>query len=632
MQKLEVLKSTLNKEHEDMDTQKKELDDSVYTDSEKESIDSDDFTESTKGEDLLKKIKDRLNGNNKKDFIFKENNIIINTDSIDESGRRASGPVRQLSQQAERSKIVNINRFQKANTTLLEDNDKKEQSIVTAETKEVFNENDKPRKSILKYNNSRRLSGPVKEIKTKVISVDVISEDTETSGYRSNSGSRQTELSESESDYGYSTITESTTPKRIELSLRPNGHLTSGVLPEESWTAIDIRVDNWSEDEDEEDNSPSKMIESQNLYETQYYLSSVGFMRNFVDIFITNLGSSLGLTPDSINNALTQGASIYVSTWKNSKKQSCEVFPALVAAWPNAANQFIIRERKIIQNPRTNFSYQWPTKQMVHRAIELGCFLVPVGFRPKRGQNIDQKIQWKIIFPAAERYLEKFLAHSHVRCYLFTLALHKSFMDNEASKIGLDASHIKNHLFWQCEDNYAKWPEDRLGETLRTFLQTFYVHFGQSRLPNYFMSNCNEFKSIPKPLLLKLQRKLADILEAPVTHLLYAISKIKYHKKEFYPKFNSYRLYDILSCKNPLRLVNPNLSIPVAHNNESSDSEDETEMNIWDKVKAYDKQYRWRKEKHRRIEAKRKALYNKKQKTIPREKEINPNVSNKCVI
>ncbi|XP_013186570.2 uncharacterized protein LOC106131872 [Amyelois transitella] len=624
LQKLEILKSTLMQESGNVNVRKNESDDSVYTDSEKESIESDDITESTKGYELLEKIKKRLDDSHFKDSFTNDNiskDIFVNTDS-EIIGRRGSGPVKQMSWQVQKSNIAHLNDFRNTNHELLENAGNREQNLHSEEQKEVFNENDKPRKSILK-NYTRRLSGPTKEMKNKNFAVDIISEDTETSGYRSNSGSRQTELSESESDYGYTTITQSTTPKKVELSIRST-FLNSGVLPEESWKSIDVRID-W--DEDDENESQSKIIQTQNLYETQYYLSSLEFMRNFVDIFITNLGSSLELTQDAIKSALTQGASIYCNALKNGRSIGCEIYPAIVAAWPNSANQFIIRERKIIQNPRTNFSYQWPTKQMVHKTIELGCFLIPVGFRPKRGQNPDQELQWRVIFPAAERYLEKCLAHSHVRCYLFALTLHKTFMENETLKIGIDASHFKNHLFWQCEDNFAKWPEDRLGETLRTFLQTFYVHFGQSRLPNYFMNSCNEFKSIPKPLLLKLQRKLADILEAPVTHILYALNKLKYHKRDFYPKFNILRLYEILTCKNPLRIVNPSLPIPTQHYDDSSDSENENSFDFWDKAKAFDKNYRWKKEMLRRKEAKRKGVnINKQKAAVPREKEMNPSV------
>lgn len=576
----------------------------------------------------MQKIKTRLNEPRVEETFIKPKKLNLYDKAVDVSGRRRSGPIKQTSLQVQKSNITNLNNIRSVNAPLLEIRQSEEKEDTEA----------KPRKSILKTTETRRASGPLKETNrtqfkdlSKSLAEIAIAEDTETSGYRSTSSSRQNE-SEAESDYGYSTITESATPKPIELSLQSHYSTRSGVLPEECWNIVQVKsVDSWSDDDEDFAEGTSGDSMPRNLFETYHYLSSVNFMTNFVDNFMMKLGTGLGLSQDAIINALTQGASIYCDSLKSDVKSSYEVIPAIIAAWPNAANQWIIRERRIIQNPRTNFSYQWPTKYMVSKAIGFGCLLVPVGYRPKRGSNPELKMQWRIIFPAAERYLQSCLAHSHIRCYLFALTLHKAFMDNEASKIGVDASHLKNHLFWQCEDNYAKWPEDRLGETLRLFLKSFYVHFGHAKFPNYFMDNCNDFKSIPKPMLLKLQRKLADILEAPVMHVLSALDKLKYQKKEFYPTFNAQRLYHILTTKNPLRILNPNLPMIIPNKDESSDSENEkeTHTSFWEREKAEDKHYQWKKERQRQMQERRKAFqFAKKNKSAGKpEVEINKNVS-----
>ncbi|XP_023946614.2 uncharacterized protein LOC112051974 [Bicyclus anynana] len=603
LKKLEILESTLPKENEVIPTFN--CDDSVYTDSEKESHASDDPPYLDK-EDILSK---NLQNRNSRNFSSERFD-----DTVFESVNNK------------------CNDFPSIETSSFNVREEKE-VIIGVDGKENLNHDTKPRKSILKQGRrhseilNKQVDGTQKILQTSHISLDnITAEDTETSGYRSNASSRQTEASETESDYGYATITESTTPKKVELSLQTNHTTTSGVLPDESWVTVNVRSVDWSDDED--DDISSKVSLNRDLYESNHYLSSITFMNDFVDNFILHLGSGLGFPQDTVKNSLTQGASIYCNALKNGSHASYEVFPALIAAWPNTANQWIIRERKIIQNPRTNFSYQWPTKYMVSKAIGFGCLLVPVGFRPKRGINPDQRLQWKVMFPAAERYLESCLAHSHMRCYLFALALHKTFMENETSKIGIDASHIKNHLFWQCEDNYARWPEDRLGESLRLFLRRFYIHFGKSRFPNYFIESCNEFKCIPKPLLLKLQRKLADILETPVMHLLNAVNKLKYTKRDFYPKFNALRLYEILTCKNPWRILNPQIPVVVSNNNESSDSDDDDRIhNIWDKAKAHDKNYQWKKEKLKQLKVRRANTANKKQRKSGKvEIEINKNI------
>lgn len=614
LQKLEVLASVVTKDADTSTSERKISGDSVYSESGKESIESDDYPITGKGEDLLQKLGSKIiNSRNVKGYI-KSKNIKFNSDAVELSGRRRSGPMRQVNSQVSKSHISNIKTFNKANTALLEDIDK--ENIKAAESRDSTVDSDmKPRKSILK--NNRRFSGTWKELKTKIkMNTDnTTAEDTETSGYRSTTSSK---LSETESDYGYSTITESTTPRKVELYATSKSSSTSGILPDQCWCSVQMKAIKFDSDDEDEETDDSES----SLYTTYHYLSSIHFMEHFQNNFM-DIGKGLGMTKEAIVNALTQGASIYCDSMKNGNKVGCEIFPALIAAWPNAANQWIIRERKITQNPRTNLLYQWPTKNMVNKAIGFGCLLIPIGFRPKRGNNPNQTMQWRITFPAAERYLESYLAHCHVRCYLFALTLHKAFMENRKAKMGINASHLKNHLFWQCEDNCLRWPEDRLGEALRIYLKSFFAHFGHAKFPNYFIDTCNDFKSIPKPELAKHRKQLHEILEAPVMHLLYALDKIKYTKKEFYPVFKCKQLYNILTCKNPLRIINPNIPQQIVHRLDSSDSEEDA-TNLHDKIK--DKQYLWGRKKQQRLAVQRR-MNNMNQKPLKQLQEMNRMVS-----
>ncbi|GBP10935.1 hypothetical protein EVAR_5499_1 [Eumeta japonica] len=639
LKKLEVLQSTItNKEDNAPKAQKSTSSSSVRssaTDSERESDGSEETVHAGKGRALLDEIKMRMK-EPPRDSLARLNDTIIIEDNITNgSERRSSGPVRYVKPVAARGNISNMKNLHRNNVPLKEDSEKKiavgSSSPLTAKKEAEKNISEaRSKKSIVKNGIPRKLSGPNRELrhdmklnnfKGSFNSNDNLGYDTGTSGYKSASSGRLNESSETESDYGYSTITDLSTPKPVEVSARSNLCKNSGVLPDECWNAVRVRAtDYWSEDDEEEDAKTESDDSALKLYETHFYLSSKSFMTDFVDNFIIKLGPDLDISPSVINSALTQGASIYCDFTKNGGKIGYEVIPALIAPWPNIANPWVIRERRIIQNPRTNFNYQWPTKYMVSKTIDFGCLLIPFGFRPKRGVNSDVELQWKIIFPAAERYLESRLAHSHIRCYLFALALYKTFMENEAAKMGIDASHIKNHLFWECEDNYAKWPEDRLGETLRLFLKRFYSHFSQARFPNYFIDSCNDFKGIPKPLLLKTQRRLLDILETPVMHVLCSLQKLKYTSKDFYPQFDYYQLYQILTCKNPLRILNPNLPMMSTNNASSSESDDDQTDNalkFWDQGKGQDKQYLWKKAKQRQTQEtqRRKAIAQAKKQT-----------------
>lgn len=379
----------------------------------------------------------------------------------------------------------------------------------------------------------------------------------ESSGYRT-SYSPQTESSGNESDYGYATITAATTPRKLQKSRTANFSDSTSIIPAKCITAV--KVKKFSDDGDEEDEiDEAYSARYGTQFQTMYYMNSFSFMGNFSDIFLMKLAHSLGLT-ESLNEALTQGASIYCNVKKGLPKSiSFEIIPALNTTWPDIAQEWTTRRRKMIRNPRTNFTYQWPTQVMVGKAEGLGCLIVPLGFRPTRGTNPDQNLQWKLTFPAVERFLETCLAHSHVRCYLFTLVLFRTFIKTDASKAGLDYTHVRNHLFTQCEDNYAMWPEDRLGETLRIFLKSFYQLIMKGRMSDYFIPKCNILKGIPTSILLKQQRMLADILESPVMHLLSCLRNVKYMRSNFYPVLDYQKLYEILTCNDVLKMMNPNL-------------------------------------------------------------------------
>lgn len=423
---------------------------------------------------------------------------------------------------------------------------------------------------ILKQTNRAVLHGQLqpseskKKVRQRPTANKVSPSGSESSGYRTS----HSPSSGNESDYGYATITAATTPRKLQKSRTANFNDSTSIIPAKCITTVNVKkFHDDSEEEDEIDEAYSARYGTQ--FQRMYYLNSSIFMGNFSDIFLMKLAHSLGLA-ESLNDALTQGASIYCNIKKGlSKSISFEILPALNTTWPNIAEEWINRRRKMIRNPRTNFTYQWPTQKMVDKSRGLGCYIVPLGFRPTRGTNLEQNLQWKLTFPAVERFLETCLAHSHVRCYLFTLILFRTFIKTDASKAGLDYTHVRNHLFMQCEDNYAMWPEDRLGETLRIFLKSFYQLLMKGRMSDYFIPKCNVLKGIPSSILLKQQRMLADILESPVMHLLSSLRNLKYMRSNFYPVLDYEKLYKILTSTDVLKMINPNLLDKDADSDES---------------------------------------------------------------
>ncbi|GBP10938.1 hypothetical protein EVAR_5501_1 [Eumeta japonica] len=621
LKKLEILESTLN-EGDNLETKPK----LVLSDQSSDS-DSLESYEPVNGQALI----DQTKASSEKSTVNSIRSMKKVVEDNFQHGRRNSGPTKYVKSAVAKSNISNIHKFRKVNVALDELSEK------SADESEERGQDSDPRhrKSILKSGNSKKssvLNGEARyEVHFDFMQIDDkdnIMDDTETSGSRSTTSSRQNESSETDSDYGYSTITDLSTLKPMQRSMKSDLCSSTAVLDDECWKAVQVKVIDLDDDEEDENSSD---LTQKALYETYFYLSSTSFMKQFVDNFITKLGTSLGLSSGAINNALTQGATIYCDAVENGMKLGCEVIPALFASWPDAADEWIIRKRKIIQNPRTNYSYQWLTKHMIDKTKNYGCLLTPLGYRAKRGLNAEQELQWKINFPAAEQYLESRLAHSQIRCYLFALALHKTFVENETVKLGIDSNHIKNHLFWECEDNYAKWPEDRLGEALRTFLKNFYKHLSKRHFPNYFVQSCDDFKGIPQPLLSKTQECLAEVLESPVMHMLNAVQKLKYTSKNFYPRFNYYKLYQILTCTNPLKMANPNLNVTppsvVMKSDSDDDSSENASLNFGKVETGPDKELGWTRKKHRQsMEAKAAMRMQKEKATAASQKIIDKGI------
>jgi hypothetical protein len=436
----------------------------------------------------------------------------------------------------------------------------------------------------------------------------------DSSGYKSEGGF-PSHGKTSESEYAYTTITQLTTPR--PLKERRLGHVphNTSEIPQQCFHATDVAV------YDDDDGGNYKI--GKKLFETRYYLNSIIFMRGFADVFSDRLGESLGFTT-GLDSATLQGARIYCDTIHDAPdsrpvKIRNEIIPTIFSAiWPKEALKWKARPRKRVSDPRPDAVYTWPTQAMLDQVHNLGCHLLPLGYMPTRGRNKEQLLEWQLAFPEAERYLETWLTHAQVRCLLFSMALYKSFLEPINTQLGLLPTHIRTLLFWQCERNYAAWPDDRPGETLRKFLEKMYDAIMQKDLPDYFIQRRNLFESTPSTHLLKVQEKLLRIRENLVMHTLLAVRNLRYVDSSFYPVFDCKRLYHIITTDNLVTLLNPllqrsalNTVTPKNKQNEQrdEDSDEETDSNLdlWRPVTSRDPKKRWKQDVRTQIEMERSA-------------------------
>ncbi|KAI4500858.1 hypothetical protein M0802_004069 [Mischocyttarus mexicanus] len=289
-----------------------------------------------------------------------------------------------------------------------------------------------------------------------------------------------------------------------------------------------------------------------------FYVSSLYFMKHFFRVFIHQLVDAFGFDQETINDMRPEGCTIYYDkvmvsrTTRLTMIEPYEIIPSVWSQWPEDAKEWLNRPRST-----------WPSDDELGKIRDLGCYVVPEGFSPKKGINPYEDLEWQLTFPAAERYLETCMTSAQIQVYLMALVLHKTFIRPVFdSMFGLTTSHIRNKLFWMIEENDrpSKWPESRTGECLIKLLQSMYYCIGQNEpiLPDYFIRNRNLFQRVPSEHLLHSQKQIKRILENPIMYVFHAMENVKY-RPQFFPKMNFEELLNILTA-DALTLVNPALA------------------------------------------------------------------------
>ncbi|XP_028895792.2 uncharacterized protein LOC114803949 [Zeugodacus cucurbitae] len=284
----------------------------------------------------------------------------------------------------------------------------------------------------------------------------------------------------------------------------------------------------------------------------QCFLNSKEFMRYFGELVRQQLAERLQIYPEELDEGTYRGSSIYTKYF--------ELIPAIYVAhnaqhWPDCAFQFRIRERPISTNPLTGQQFQWPTRSMIRRIETFGFHVIPIGYAPKRQRNPFRELEWRIVFPKAERYLEQHLTNTQVKVFMMTKALVKTFVEPQEKHKALSfiMEHLRMHLFWECERNFTAWPEEYLGEVLLRFISTFMQRLREKCLKDFFIEERNLFESIPEYSLVMLFSILADIVANPLMHLMVALKNLDF-AEDFFPKLNFKRIFENLSENNMLKL------------------------------------------------------------------------------
>uniref|UniRef100_A0A1L8DMD7 Putative mab-21-like cell fate specification n=1 Tax=Nyssomyia neivai TaxID=330878 RepID=A0A1L8DMD7_9DIPT len=302
---------------------------------------------------------------------------------------------------------------------------------------------------------------------------------------------------------------------------------------------------------DDKRSSASTEIEEEDPYEMRQYLNSKAFMGYFIHTFQEQLATNLMITHDQLSKATWKGAVIY----SEMDEYEWEIIPAITCPWPAEALEWRNRVRAIQENPINCHRRIWPTEEMINKVISMDCHVIPIGYMPKVGQNPQRELEWKVVFPNAERYLENLLSNTQTKIYMMTKILIKCYVEPYIDKNlnMFTAEHLRTHLFWQCE-NTTMWSEYTLGEILMDFLKSLLNRIKTQRLPDYFIPRRNLLENIPQKILVELHKRIFRITENPVMYILRAMRNVRF-AKNFYPRFNYKNLYKCLIVDDPIVIL-----------------------------------------------------------------------------
>lgn len=406
--------------------------------------------------------------------------------------------------------------------------------------------------------------------------------------YTAKAASQTSSSSSAENDYTYIRSLNVRKPLNRGVTEAPSENrsssdqtsLSTSTLPDSCFTHV---TEDFSSDDDEHEyendmNNNNKETSHSDYsrrrhHDVHQYLNAKTFLGHFVAIFRDRLADDVGITPAHLNTATWKTAVITAQPW--------DIVPALSCPWPNEAFEWIHRQRDIKLHPVTQQRFQWPTPSMVSKVVSFGCLAIPLArFVASSNQPEGHAdLQWKLVFPNAERYLEGCLTSAQCKVYVVTKALLQTFIEPYICSSAFGAEHLRAHLFWQCENNYAAWPEEYLGEALVRFLNALLEHIKRQRLSDYFLPGRNLFESVPERVMVDLHRRIFRITENPVMYTLIALRNLRWLVDEkdsspnAFPIMDLKHLYGIMTVDNPLAMVNPNLRATDAKSKRATDND-----------------------------------------------------------
>lgn len=379
------------------------------------------------------------------------------------------------------------------------------------------------------------------------------------------------------SEYDYIRITDSRTPKLLFIDNSMNKMARLSDMPDSCITAVRLKNKPESDEENESDRESNISDEAEELltehqlrfraleekrkqqeeeeyklFKTVSYLNSEEFMKHFQSqVFPNYVAEKLKFEEEEIKKATVLPGVIFCSHYDNGVSTCYEITPAISIKQSQIPGEWVLRPGPIDKKI-------WPGIIVTKEVHRMESLIIPRGFIQKRGQNVESYLEWEFEFPHAEKHLLTKMTHEQVKCYLYLILLHKTFIEPKTQKNGLLVDHLRALIFLECQGNFLNWPVDKLGQRLLKVLNNLRRYLGNKHLPNYFDKSKNLFENIPGKYLRMCQQEVHEIIQSPTMYFLAALRNLKYNNpKKFYPYPDFTELYSILTNKNKIRLQIP---------------------------------------------------------------------------
>lgn len=390
--------------------------------------------------------------------------------------------------------------------------------------------------------------------------------------YRPRSSGSSAYYTDSEYDYAYIRRLNTHHPLNELTMANDKTNVDSKILPSTCITnygefliKYDIRdvAEDYSDNEESDHEQHSSFVDRLH-YKDVYYLNSKEFLCYFADLLRQR--KMIDLLNINLDEATYRGSSIFTTNF--------EIVPAIHVAhnaknWPQCAYNFKERKRNISTNDLTDQRFQWPTVDMIKKIETFGYHVIPLAYASKVKKNPFRELEWKIVFPKAERYLESNLSNSQIKVFILVKVLLKTFLEpsTESASINPVVDYIRNFLFWECERSFNSWPEEFLGEILKRFLTRFLSCIAAKVLPDFFIVQRNLFERIPDSFLNNIRNVINSIIANPTMHLLLAYRNLAPTEEEFLPKINYQKIYKNLLFKDYMYLKMQSINVKNAKEN-----------------------------------------------------------------